>query len=132
MGWKTLLHTSISFNRKSYDDISLIDDDIELEKSLIERAEKELYMLSTMTDYAKLFSIEGYEQPFDVVRQKVEENIETIKDASVELYRLSLIKNAFENARNKDGVFKKTPDGFNWDDSYITGDCLKVEGNDNE
>lgn len=133
MSWSTELYTSISFNRKTYDALYVIEDDIEEYENLIRLAEKELTELAFITEPQKFCDEE--QSPENYVRQKLENALEILEENLPLLSDLQRLRDAWDKATYMESgkvCFKKRPDDFHWDDAFIEGDYINSNYNDDE
>lgn len=128
MGSGCTLRTNIYFSHKNFKTKDEVIDEIELQKSFITNAEKDLMMLVIMTEPAKFWresEAEVGETPWIWMQNQVMTAIETIKDASEELLKLQTLLYCWDECHDKDGNAIEPPKGSTYSDSYFWGDWIK-------
>lgn len=104
MSWATWVKAEIEFNRKTYDTEYQVQDDIDESRKLQRMCRENLLVLaSTDPKNLKEKDEEGNPLPIEeTIRHKVNENIETLLEASNEEFRLQLL---LENFDKRDGDY---------------------------
>lgn len=94
MGWGTSFTPEIYINKKHYNTISDVLDDISVIEDRITSIKNELLMLSTMTPH---FSERSLDEVLFEIRVKVETLFEDLEESYFELSTLTLLKEHFKN-----------------------------------
>lgn len=130
MGWATYLTTRITYNRKTYNSIYDVQNDLDDTNKLIEYLEQKLRKYVIMTEPAKWFNtkdIEG-DNLFDTINNNVDNIIEELEESYIERYKLNLLIEQWDNCHDKEtGLGKEEPDDWHWDTSFISGDFVKTD-----
>ena len=125
--FSTELFTSISFNRETYDAKYKIEEALDEVRKGAEYCKTRLHQLATMTDPRKFCTEE--EDPLIWLTNEVDSAITDLEDYTKDIYKLELLLECFDEAYDKEKkCFKKLPEGVHWDSSFISGDFIKTEG----
>lgn len=133
MGWYTILNTDIVFCKETYATLEDVEDAIEEEESLVKSAERELLGLAVMTEPNKMLCLEDGVELFAEIENRVNMNIETIKESEIRLYKLNKLKSEWNDCHvEKNGkiVAKNPPEDYN--PPYLCGDYIKGDRDEEE
>lgn len=136
MAWYTEYTTKLWFSRKTYDHLSVVENDLEETEDLISCYEKDLNNLAMITEPKKF--CEEDEDPMAWIQIKVEQCLEELRSLYVDKFKLQCLRDGWEYCHTKDGDPIHAPeelmnvDGYNC--SYIDGDFIlnKKEKNEKE
>lgn len=140
MGWATYLTTTIEFNRATYNSLYEVEDDIQEAKEDIKRCREELLMIAAVSDIKSL--CEDDEDPIYTIRNRVDEILECYDNACVELYKLTELKEAWEESHDpstglaidrKISLDGKESNDYNYlEHPLVSGDFVKGTHKDDE
>lgn len=125
MSWETRLFCGISFKNKTYNNKYEVENDLEDLKACIKTCEQELRDLAIMTEPEKFMSKEYDNSPYSFVCQTVNDNIELLKECSVEKAQLELLLNEWDNCHDQNGL-AIPPEEYMWNEAYLDGDSIKT------
>lgn len=119
MSYATYLRTDIEFPRKTYDTLYEVMDAIEEEEKLVATARNELRKLAYITEPNK-FVDEDYPSAESWIDAKLNSWIDQLEQSSVELYKLYLLKDNWDDIeKRKDGFVVPTDTK-----TYLFGDFI--------
>ena len=116
MGWSTELFCNISFNRKSYNSLSEVGDDIETAKKIIQLYKDKIRAYAVMTEPDKMvkFDDERYDNLLMQIDGEVSDMLEEMEEYYDELFRLQYLWENWENCHTKDGLAINAPEEITW------------------
>ena len=128
MGWSTELFCNISFNRKSYNSLSEVGDDIETAKKIIQLYKDKIRAYAVMTEPDKMvkFDDERYDNLLMQIDGEVSDMLEEMEEYYDELFRLQYLCENWENCHTKDGLATNAPKEITWETAYLDGDFVKT------
>ena len=131
MGWSTELFCNISFNRKSYNSLSEVGDDIETAKKIIQLYKDKIRAYAVMTEPDKMvkFDDERYDNLLMQIDGEVSDMLEEMEEYYDELFRLQYLWENWENCHTKDGLAINAPKEITWETAYLDGDFVKSASN---
>lgn len=125
MGYKTNLICSITFNRKTYNHKSEVENDLDIVKTDISKIKRYISKLVVITEPDKFFDKENG----DIIGQ-IELNLDnSFYDLGVlyyEKFKLETLLENWDKCHNKDGLAIVPPEK---DISYLYGDYIKTNLN---
>jgi hypothetical protein len=120
MSHSTELFCNISFNRETYDTLHKVEDAIADYEHTINLAIADLKNFALMTEPEK-FCPEGSDV-LQWIKDSIEDNINIIQDLSVDIYKLTQLRENWKHCHNKDGKAIEFPG--NWTYAYLQGDYI--------
>lgn len=127
MGWTTELFTNITYNRKSYNHLSEVENDYENVCDMIKHFEGDLRSVALITEPKKF--CEEEQDPMWYLTNKVSECLEELQDLYVERYKLGILIDEWKNCHDAEGYAIPKPDNINWNTSFLEGDYVKTKEN---
>lgn len=135
MAWESTLYTTLSFNRKTYNNKWEVEDDIDELTQSINRCKKELRDLAMMTEPEKMLKSDGddeYITPYDLIDSKLNEIFEILFDDFAEREKLYKLNEDWDKCHDKkSGLAIEPPNGIHYDDAFFDGDFVKTTNNPN-
>lgn len=134
MAWYTAYTTKLWFNRKTYNDLSIVLDDLEEIEGLISCCEKDLNDLAMITEPKKFCEEDA--DPMAWVQIKVGECLEELRSLYIDRFKLQCLRDGWDYCHTEDGDPIHPPkelmnvDGY--DCSYISGDFIYTKEEKNE
>ena len=134
MAWYTEYTTKLWFNRKTYDNLSVVENDLEEIEDFICCTEKDLNDLAMITEPKKFCGED--EDPMAWIQVKVRECLEELRSLYVDRFKLQCLRDGWDHCHTKDGDPIHPPkelmnvDGY--DCSYIDGDFIYTKEEKNE
>ena len=126
MAWYTEYTTKLWFNRKTYNDLSIVESDLDEIDNLIRCNEKDLNDLAMITE-PKKFCRED-EDPMAWIQIKVEECLEELKSLYIDRFKLQCLKDGWQYCHTEYGDPIHAPSELmnmkGYDCSYIDGDFI--------
>lgn len=133
MGWATDLYCNITFNRKTYNTIYEVQNDIDELKEQIRICKNELQSLVYITEPEKFYDKSSYTSPMDWINTSFQENMEALEEYYIELYKLELLEENWNHCHTKEGLAIPHPDNIHWDSAFLDGDFVNtIKNNKNE
>ena len=129
MGWGTTLTTDIYYNRKSYNNLYEVEEDLKTEQDYVNSLKDEIRMLIACTDPAKIMPQDENWQPFEWLHTETARVLNELEEALWERDKYQMLVDAWDEC-HKDGVAIACPDGVTG--SYLEGDFVKTNKNNNE
>ena len=128
MGWSTELFCNISFNRKSYNSLSEVGDDIETAKKIIQLYKDKIRAYAVMTEPDKMvkFDDERYDNLLMQIDGEVSDMLEEMEEYYDELFRLQYLWDNWDNCHTKEGLAINAPEEITWETAYLDGDFVKT------
>lgn len=122
MGWQTDLFCNITFNKETYNSKYEVLNRIDELKESIEYAKNHIRDLVMMTEPNK-FCPEGYDT-LSWLRNEVRDLMEIIEESSVELYKLDMLIENWDNCHNEKGLAIDPPEEITWKTAFLSGDFV--------
>ena len=126
MAWYTEYTTKLWFSRKTYNDLSVVESDLDEIDKLIHCNEKDLNDLTMITEPKKFCGED--EDPMRWLQVKVEECLEELESLYIDRFKLQCLKDGWEYCHTKDGdpihAPKELMNMEGYDCSYIDGDFI--------
>ncbi len=122
MSWSTELFCNVSYNRKSYKNRYEVEEEINDIKKYINRCKKSIRDLVIMTEPNKFCPKEN--DPIIWITNEVEDLLNIVEESTIELYKLELLLDNWDNCHDKDGKPINSPDNIEWNTAYIDGDFI--------
>lgn len=126
MAWYTEYTTKLWFNRKTYNDLSIVESDLDEIDNLIRCNEKDLNDLAMITEPKKF--CEKDEDPMAWIQIKVEECLEELKSLYIDRFKLQCLRDGWQYCHTEDGdpihAPKELMNMKGYDCSYIDGDFI--------
>lgn len=131
MGQSTRLYTKITFFDKCYNTKSEVERDLENAYGRLEKLKKELIILVMMTEPNK-FAPKN-QSPSEYLNSNAQVLIDEIGDLNIEIWKLEILLDRWEECHTKDGLGKYPPEGeqhtyidgtFVFTDKYPTKEAL--------
>lgn len=126
MAWYTEYTTKLWFNRKTYNNLSIVESDLDEIDNLIRCNEKDLNNLAMITEPKKFCGKD--EDPMAWIQVKVEECLEELKSLYIDRFKLQCLKDGWEYCHTEDGdpihAPKELMNMKGYDCSYIDGDFI--------
>lgn len=129
MGWSTELFCNISFNRKSYNSLHEVEEDIEEAKRGVASCKETLRNLALITEPEKFYDKEEFNSPIAWVEESLSSSLELLEEYYRELERLEILKDNWDNCHDEKGLAINPPDNINWDTAFLEGDFVKSINN---
>lgn len=132
MGWSTNLFCNISFNKETFNSKFEVEDKIIETKQYIQTCKSILRDLVIITEPNKMFNPIEDESIYYRITDEFESQFNLLKDYYIELYKLELLLDNWDNCHNKNGLAINSPNNIKWDTAYLNGDFIHtVENPDN-
>ena len=129
MGWGTTLTTDIYYNRKSYNSLFEVEDDLKEEQNYIDSLKNELRMLVACTDPQKMLPQDQEWEPLEWLKNKTDQILSELEIAIGTRNDYQTLIDVWDDC-HKDGVARACPDGMSG--SYLEGDFVKTDRSENE
>lgn len=129
MSWCTDLFCNVTFNRETFNSRSLVEDRIDEVKSCIKSCKETLRDLVFMTEPAKFITDE--QSVWSAIDNLVRDNLELLEEYTVELYKLELLLENWDNCHTPEGLAINPPEGINWKTAFLDGDFINTVENPN-
>ena len=131
MGWSTELFCSISFNRKSYNSLYEVEEDIEEAKNILQMYKDKIKAYAIMTEPEKMikFDDERYDNLLTQVNNEVTDMLNEMEEYYSELIKLQYLKENWDNCHDEKGLAIAAPENIHWDTAYLEGDYIKSNKN---
>lgn len=126
MGWSTDLFCSLNFNRKTYNSLYEVQEDIRSIKREIETCKKSINTLVYMTDPEKFYDKKEYNSPIEWVREEYESSMEVLEELLIDLYKLEILEDCWEQCHDKEGYAIPYPDNIHWNSAFLDGDFVNT------
>lgn len=127
MGWSTTLFCSIDFNRKSYNSLYEVEDDIKELKDILQSLKNDLRSYAIMTEPQKLLHVEDENLSLmEHINFEVSDIFSRMEEYYFELFKLEYLRDNWENCHTKEGLAIDIPEGIDWDSAYLEGDFVKT------
>lgn len=123
MGWSSNLFCNINFNRETYNSKYEVENKIEELENSIKNAKEMIKSLVLITEPKKFCSEDN--DPLFWIQHTTDEWIELLEENTIELYKLNLLLENWENCHNKEGLAIYPPETIRWDTSFLCGDFIK-------
>lgn len=131
MGWSTDLFCNISFNKKTYNSLYEVENDIEECKSMIQLYTDKLRSYALMTDPRKMLNCEDCEgnpiDPIDFINTEFNRIIEEMDDYKHDLFKLEYLSDNWSACHNDKGLAINPPENVHWDSAFLDGDFVRTE-----
>lgn len=126
MGWSTELFCNISFNRKSYNFLYEVQEDLAEVDRMIKFNEDKIRALAVMTEPSKMITLEDeYSSYLDEVLCRVNQVLEELHEYYTDRNNLLLLIENWDNCHDDKGLAIEPPEGISWDKAYLYGDFVK-------
>lgn len=126
MGWSTELFCNISFNRKSYNFLYEVQEDLAEVDRMIKFNEDKIRALAVMTEPSKMITLEDeYGSYLDEVLCRVNQALEELHEYYTDRNNLLLLIENWDNCHDDKGLAIEPPEGISWDKAYLYGDFVK-------
>ena len=125
MGWQTDLFCNLTYNRKTFNSLSEVDDEIADLTETIEYHEGVLKELAFMTEPNKLLHLEEDEDLIYKIRGMVKESLEELEESYIERWKLEILRENWKCCHNEKGLAINPPECAVWPNAYIDGDFVK-------
>lgn len=127
MGWETNLFTNIRYNRKTYNSLYEVQDDIKECERLISYFKNQLQTLAACTEPKKIMDEDS--DPLTWVSTTVDRILEDLEEAYEEKFKLRILEDSWDECHNKDGLAISPPKDIHWNTSYLDGDFINTDKN---
>jgi len=125
MGWSTELFCNISFNKETFSSKFEVEDKIDEIKQYIQTCKDTLRDLAIMTEPEKMFNKTEDKPIYYCVSDEFESQFSLLQEYYVDLYKLELLLDNWDNCHTKDGLAIDPPDNIEWGTAYLSGDFIK-------
>lgn len=125
MSWSTDLFCNIAFNRKTYNTIYEVQDDIDELNRIIRHCEDQVKAYALMTEPKKFCDKE--EDPKLYLSNGVAQELESLQEYYIDKYKLELLLDNWDECHTKEGLAIRRPDNIHWDSAFISGDFIKYK-----
>jgi hypothetical protein len=123
MSWETRLVTTMSFNRKTYDCLGTVENDLEEVQDMIKYFKNKIISLAMITEPKKF--CEEDQDPLCWLQHETEECLNELETLYTEEYKLLCLKDNWETCHTKEGEPIHPPKEF-CNGEY--GDCAYIDG----
>ena len=123
MGWASVLFCNINFNKETYNSKYEVENRIEELKDSIKNAKEIIKNLVVMTEPKKFCPEDN--DPLFWMQHTADEWIEILEEDTIELYKLNLLLDNWENCHNREGLAIYPPDFIHFDTAFLSGDFIK-------
>ncbi len=126
MGWGTTLFTNLYFSRETFRSKLQVEDALESQRSMFADAKQNLRKYAFMTEPRRFMSEDELKDsnPDVWLEERVNDAISTIEETSVEIYRLELLLERWDNCHNEQGLAIDPPDDIHWNSTFLEGDFV--------
>lgn len=124
MSWNTELFCNITFSRETFNYKSEVEDRIEETEKLLQTMKDQIRNFVMMTEPRK-FCPENYD-PLIWINNEYEDLMASIEEYSIELYKLRILLDNWDNCHEKDGLAICPPDDITWKTAFLDGDFVKT------
>lgn len=133
MGWATDLYCNISFNRKTYNSLYEVEEDIKETEYIIQMIKDKIKAYALMTEPNKLvtWDNEKYDNLLIQIEDEVSQLLKEIEEYYFDLVKLNYLRDNWEYCHNKEGLAIPPPKEFSWNTAYLDGDFVKTVDNPN-
>lgn len=134
MGWSTTLFCNIEFNRKSYNSLYEVEEDIETTKKIIQMHKDKIKAYALMTEPNKMIKIND-EQDDNLlmkINYIISSILEELEDYYYDLFKLQYLKENWNYCHNDKGLAIDPPNNISWNTAYLSGDFVKSINYPNE
>ena len=126
MGWSTDLVCTISFNKKTYDSLYDVENDINELKEAIKNAKGAIRDAVLMTEPDKMYDKETYASPYDYLKDMYETNMEMLEEYMYDLFKLEYLRDNWNKCHDvSTGLAIDPPDDVKYDSAFLSGDFIK-------
>ena len=122
MGWATYLMHTMEFYKESYKTKCDVELGMEESKRIIKKKKKDLQSFGIMTEPQKFCPEEN--DPMIWVRNEIENNIHTIKEEAIKLYKLEILLKNWDKCHDEKGDAIVPKDKELWNKVYMDGDFI--------
>lgn len=131
MGWSTELFCNISFNRKSYNFLYEVQEDLAEVDKMIKFNENKIRALAVMTEPSKMITLEDeYSSYLDEALRQADQALEDLRGYYMDHDNLTLLIENWDNCHDDKGLAIEPPEGVSWDKAYLYGDFVKSANNE--
>ena len=124
MSCSTKLFCNITFSRETFNSKSEVEDRIEETERFLQITKDQIRNFVMMTEPRK-FCPENYD-PLIWINNEYEDLMASIKDYSIELYKLRTLLNNWDNCHEEDGLAICPPDNITWKTAFLDGDFVNT------
>lgn len=121
MGFGTYLYTDLYFNRKTYNSLYEVEEDLEEALDKIHHARARFKVLAFMTEPQKFCVNE--ESPDTYLEQELGYALEELEEALIEAYKLRLLKDNWKETHDSEGKAIRPSDEDR--KPFISGDFIE-------
>lgn len=132
MGWSTELFCNLSFNKKTYNSLLEVENDIDEIKAILSNIKATLRQLAYITEPEKFYSKDDYNSPGDYIESELSRCLDELDDYYFDLVKLEYLRDNWYNCHDKDGFAIEPPKPMEWETAYITGDFIRTKENNDE
>ena len=125
MGWSTELFCNVSYNRKSYNFLYEVQEDLDEVNKGIRFCEDKLRMLATMTEPNKMLTLTDEDSSYiDEINCMFSMTMESLEEYYQDKFRLQLLLENWDTCHEDNGLAIAPPEGISWDKAYLYGDFV--------
>lgn len=132
MGWSTELFCNLSFNKKTYNSLLEVENDIDEINMILNNIKSTLRQLAYITEPEKFYSKDDYDSPGDYIESELSRCLDELDDYYFDLVKLEYLRDNWRNCHDKDGFAIEPPTPMDWETAYITGDFIRTRKNNVE
>ena len=136
MGWSTDLFCNIHFNRKSYNSLYEVENDLEDCNKLISYYKKKLFGFALVTEPDKMFNMEddfgSKMDAYSYIESEFGKIWDDLMDTMWEKINLEYLIENWKHCHDEEGYAIAPPKEIEWDTAYLCGDFVKTKDNKDE
>lgn len=121
MGFGTYLYTDLYFNRKTYNSLYEVEEDLNEAQGKLSHARARLRILAFMTEPQK-FCVDG-ESPDTYLEQELDYALEELEESLIDVYKLNMLKDCWEETHDSEGKAIRPSDEDR--KPFISGDFIE-------
>ena len=127
MGWNTDLFCNISFNKKTYNSLYDVENEIDELKNAIKNAKDAIRDAVLMTEPDKMYDKEAYSSPYEYLKDIYETNMEVLEEYMYDLFKLEYLRDNWNKCHDSStGLAIDPPDDVQWDSAFLSGDFIRT------
>lgn len=101
MGFGTYLYTDLYFNRRTYNSLYEVEEDLEEALAKLRRSKERLKVLAFMTEPQKFCVNE--ESPDTYLEQELDYALEELEESLIDTYKLTMLKDCWKETHDSEG-----------------------------
>lgn len=122
MSYSTELFCNISFNKETFNTKYEVQNRIDELERIIKYIKEYIKNMVMITEPKKF--IDDEYDPIVYLTNECERQFEELEEYTIELYKLGILLNEWDNCHNEEGLAIYPPENINWDTAYLHGDFV--------